>query len=111
MVLDNVNLADMESGKILEDRLLILKDWGIMQVFPTSKLPNKGEGLNVTDGKGAYVFPALAAMNGYLTVAMDGKRQLQEETVWLYLSNGVLRIRSMLGHESHLALKNKMVTD
>jgi hypothetical protein len=53
----------------------------------------------------------LAAMNGYLTVAMDGKRQLQEETVWLYLSNGVLRIRSMLGHESRLALKHKVVTD
>jgi hypothetical protein len=106
-----VNLADVESGKILEDRFLILKDRGIMQVFPTSKLPNKGEGLNITDGKGAYVFSGLAAMNGHLTVAMDGKRQLQEETVWLYLSNGVLRIRSMLGYESHLALKNKMVTD
>ncbi|GEM_PF-1851260 len=70
----NVNLADVESGKILEDRFLILKDRGIMQVFPTSKLPNKGEGLNITDGKGAYVFSGLAAMNGHLTVAMDGKR-------------------------------------
>jgi adenine deaminase len=76
MVLGNVNLADVESGKILEDRFMILKDRVIMQGFPSSKLPDKGEGLNVTDGKGAYVFPALAAMNGYLTVAMDGKRQL-----------------------------------
>jgi len=32
----------------------------------------------------------------------------QEETLWLYLSNGVLRIRSMLGHEvGILALKKK----
>jgi imidazolonepropionase-like amidohydrolase len=109
MVLGNVHVVDVESGKVLEDRFLILKDGKIMQVFPMSKLPNSGVGMNITDGKGAYVFPGLAEMHAHLPAAADGNTQLQEETLWLYLSNGVLRIRSMLGHESHLALKKKVV--
>jgi imidazolonepropionase-like amidohydrolase len=110
ILLGNVHVVDVESGKVLEDRFLILKDGKIMQVLPMSKLPNNGVGLNITDGKGAYVFPGLAEMHAHLPAATDGNTQLQEETLWLYLSNGVLRIRSMLGHESHLALKNKVVT-
>ncbi len=109
-VLGNVHVVDVESGMVLEDRFLILKDGLIMNVFPMSKLPNKGEGMNITDGKGAYVFPGLAEMHAHLPAAIDGNTQLQEETLWLYLSNGVLRIRSMLGHESHLALKKKVLT-
>ncbi|MFT7204976.1 MAG: imidazolonepropionase-like amidohydrolase, partial [Algoriphagus sp.] len=109
-VLGNVHVVDVESGKVLEDRFLILKDGVIMNVFPMSKLPNRGEGMNITDGKGAYVFPGLAEMHAHLPAATDGNTQLQEETLWLYLTNGVLRIRSMLGHESHLALKKKVVT-
>lgn len=110
MVLGNVHVVDVESGKVLEDRFLILKDGLIMNVFAMSKLPNRGEGLNITDGKGAYVFPGLAEMHAHLPIATDGDTQLQEETLWLYLANGVLRIRSMLGHESHLALKKNVVT-
>jgi imidazolonepropionase-like amidohydrolase len=109
-VLGNVHVVDVESGKVLEDRFLILKDGVIMNVFPMIKLPNRGEGMNITDGKGAYVFPGLAEMHAHLPAATDGNTQLQEETLWLYLTNGVLRIRSMLGHESHLALKKKVVT-
>ena len=109
MVLGNVHVVDVESGKILEDRFLILKDGVIMHVFPMSKLPNKGRDMNITDGKGAYVFPGLAEMHAHLPASLDGNTQLQEETLWLYLANGVLRIRSMLGHESHLELKKKVV--
>lgn len=110
MVLGNVHVVDVESGKVLEDRFLIIKDGKIMQVLSMERLPNNGVGLNITDGKGAYVFPGLAEMHAHLPAATDGSTQLQEESLWLYLSNGVLRIRSMLGHESHLALKNNVMS-
>jgi imidazolonepropionase-like amidohydrolase len=110
MVLGNVHVVDVESGKILENRFLILKDGVIMQVMPMSKLPNNGVGMNITDGKGAFVYPGLAEMHAHLPVAQNENTNLQEETLWLYLANGVLRIRSMLGHESHLELKRKVTS-
>jgi len=110
MVLGNVHVVDVESGKILENRFLILKDGVIMQVMPMSKLPNNGVGMNITDGKGAFVYPGLAEMHAHLPVAQNENTKLQEETLWLYLANGVLRIRSMLGHESHLELKRKVTS-
>jgi imidazolonepropionase-like amidohydrolase len=110
MVLGNVHVVDVESGKLLENRFLILKDGVIMQVMPMSKLPNSGLGMNITDGKGAFIYPGLAEMHAHLPVAENENTQLQEETLWLYLANGVLRIRSMLGHESHLELKRKVTS-
>lgn len=108
MVLGNVHVVNVTSGKVNQNQFLILRDGVIMQVLPMSDLPNSGAGMNITDGGGAYVFPGLAEMHAHLPVAQGENTQLQEETLWLYLANGVLRIRSMLGHESHLILKEKV---
>lgn len=110
MVLGNVHVVDVSSGKILKDHFIILRDGVIMQVLPMKKLRNNGVGMNITDGKGAYVTPGLSEMHAHLPVAQDDNTQLQEETLWLYLANGVLSIRSMLGHESHLNLKRKVIS-
>ena len=110
MVLGNVHVVDVASGEILEDHFIILRDGVIMQVLPMNQLPNNGVGMNISDGGGAFVTPGLAEMHAHLPIAQDGQTQLQEETLWLYLSNGVLSIRSMLGHESHLNLKQKVIS-
>lgn len=33
-----------------------------------------------------------------------------EDTMWLYLANGILNVRGMIGHASHLELKKKIAT-
>lgn len=76
MVLGNVHVVDVESGKLLENRFLILKDGVIMQVMPMSKLPNSGLGMNITDGKGAFIYLGLAEMYAHLLAAKNENTQL-----------------------------------
>lgn len=55
-----------------------------------------------------YIFPGLAEFHAHLPNPEQFGPEFQEEVLWMYLANGVLRIRSMLGHESHLTLKERV---
>jgi imidazolonepropionase-like amidohydrolase len=107
-LLTNVQLVSMETGQISKNQALLVTQGKIKAIFPTADLPKSVQEVPRMDGKGAFVFPGLAEFHAHLPVAADGSTQLQEESMWLYLANGVLRIRSMLGHPSHLALRERV---
>jgi imidazolonepropionase-like amidohydrolase len=108
LLLTNVHLVSMETGQLLENHALLLSQGKIKAIYPNANLPKNGQDVQQVDGKGAFVFPGLAEFHAHLPVAADGSTQLQEESMWLYLANGVVRIRSMLGHPSHLALRERV---
>jgi imidazolonepropionase-like amidohydrolase len=108
LLLTNVHLVSMETGQLLENHALLLSQGKIKAIYPNANFPKNGQEVQQVDGKGAFVFPGLAEFHAHLPVAADGSTQLQEESMWLYLANGVVRIRSMLGHPSHLALRERV---
>ncbi|MDF2159134.1 amidohydrolase family protein [Algoriphagus sp. CAU 1675] len=108
MLVTNVNVVSMENDQILENQAIYVVDGKIKDIIPlTAQTPRMYSEI-IIDGKGAYVFPGLSEFHAHLPVASDGSTQLQEESMWLYLANGVLRIRSMLGNPTHIALRDKV---
>lgn len=108
LVITSVHVVSLETGKIQKDQTLLVKNGNIESIVPAGKLPEAWQQMTQVEGKGSYVFPGLAEFHAHLPVAADGNTQLQEESMWLYLANGVVRIRSMLGHPSHIALRDKL---
>ncbi len=101
-----VNIISMVGEEILNDHSIIVRDGLIDSIVPSSELP---EGIDLIDGAGKWVVPGLAEMHAHIPVARDGDETLVEETLFLYLSNGVTTIRGMLGNPYHLELRNKVL--
>ncbi|MEP0711054.1 amidohydrolase family protein [Algoriphagus sp.] len=106
-LLSNVNIVSLEDDQILRNQSIVIDKGKILKIIPASELIEFA-GYQVIDGKGNYVYPGLAEFHSHLPVAQNGTMQLQEEAMWLYLANGVLRVRGMIGHPSHLILKEKV---
>ena len=107
LILKNVNIVTMQDDKVLENHAIYVKDGVIMEIAPEEDLTVAG--FRTIDGRGYYIFPGLAEFHGHLPNPEQYGPEFQEEVMLLYLANGVLRIRSMLGHESHLALRDRVM--
>lgn len=108
LLITNVNVVSMESEKALNNQAVFVSNGKIKSIIPINALTPRMHSEQMIDGKGGYVFPGLAEFHAHLPVANDGSTQLQEESMWLYLANGVLRIRSMLGHPTHINLRDRV---
>ncbi|PZX52015.1 amidohydrolase family protein [Algoriphagus chordae] len=106
-LITNVNIVSMENEELLRNQAILVGDGKILNITSMSE-PFDFDGKLVIDGKGAYVYPGLAEFHSHIPVAQNGDTQLQEEAMWLYLANGVLRVRGMIGHASHLPLKARI---
>ncbi|MEO9869894.1 amidohydrolase family protein [Ekhidna sp.] len=102
-VIRNVNIINIQDGSISEGQNVIVEEGKIGAIDAKSK--NFGDAI-VIDGTGKYVMPGLAEMHAHIPSPQWG-RDNTDETLFLYLSNGVTTIRGMLGHPSHLELRKK----
>lgn len=106
-LISNVHIISMEDGAVLEDQAILVHEGKIADIIPMSQASSY-RGAEIIDGKGSYVYPGLAEFHSHIPIAESGDTQLQEEAMWLYLANGVLRVRGMIGHASHLPLKERI---
>lgn len=97
----------MENDQVLENQSILVEDGKIFKIFSKTE-PFDNKNIEVIDGRGFYVYPGLAEFHSHIPNAQNGDTHLQEETMWLYLANGVLRVRGMIGHASHLPLKARI---
>jgi len=79
LVITSVHVVSLETGKILEDQTLLVKNGKIESIVPAGKLPEAWQQVTQVEGNGSYVFPGLAEFHAHLPVAADGNTQLQEE--------------------------------
>jgi len=110
IVFTHVNVLPMDDEKILEDQMVFVRDGKIISVgqnipseFPQDLTEFEG---TVIDGTGKYLMPGLAEMHAHIPGA-NADPQYLDNTLFLYLSNGITTIRGMLGEPSHLELRAK----
>lgn len=106
-LISDVNIIDVRTGNILQERQIVIDSGKIKKI--SEQLPNADDFTNVIDGKGKYAVPGLAEMHAHIPSPNTTKERI-EETLFLYLSNGVTTIRGMLGHPSHLAMRKKALS-
>lgn len=106
-VITNVNIVDVKTGDIVQGHVVI-DSTKIQKILDIETAIDPGEG-TVIDGTEKYLIPGLAEMHAHIpSLPWDDPKI--DETLFLYLSNGVTTIRGMLGHPHHLELREKAKT-
>ena len=104
MLIEQVNIIDIKTGELKQNQYIII-DEGKIQAIQSEK-PDIPESATAIKGKNKFLIPGLAEMHAHIP-SPDWGRDNMEETLFLYLSNGVTTIRGMLGHPVHLELRQK----
>ncbi|MEM9328964.1 MAG: amidohydrolase family protein [Bacteroidota bacterium] len=103
-VVENVDVVDVREGKILEDQTVSIDKGRIVAIGPNAA----GKADVLIDGTGKFLMPGLAEMHAHIPQPSPG-RDMTKPYLFLYLSNGITTIRGMLGHPSHLQLREDVL--
>jgi imidazolonepropionase-like amidohydrolase len=101
----NVNVLPMHDDSVLSAQTVIVEDGVIAAVGPVDKLPLP-ENAQIVDGTERFLIPGLAEMHAHVPNA--GSAEL-DRYFSLFVANGVTTVRGMLGHPSHLQLRDDLV--
>jgi len=104
LLIRDVNIVDVENGVILEQRQVVI-DSGRIKLISTD-LDQIDDYTRQIDGSNQFLLPGLAEMHAHIPSPPTSAERV-EETLFLYLSNGITTIRGMLGHPSHLVLRDR----
>ncbi len=100
----NVNVIPMDREIVLENQTVLITDGKFYTIGDADKV-DIPESAEVIDGSGKFLLPGLAEMHAH--IPGNQNMELLEETLFLYLSNGITTIRGMLGQPYHLELREK----
>ena len=97
--LTNARVLTMESGPAYEVRDIVVRD-GAFTTGPA--VPDA----QTIDLAGMYVIPGLTEMHAHVPVPRMDSPGYREDVLFLWVANGVTRARGMMGHPSHLELRD-----
>lgn len=104
-VFENVSIVPMDTERVLEGQTLVVRDGRIAEMGATGSVAVP-EGATVVNGAGKFLLPGLAELHAHIPTPQAGAEAV-EQTLFLYLAGGVTTIRGMLGHPSHLELREQ----
>lgn len=99
----DVTVVPMDEERVIEGQTVIVRDGRIEAIGPGLEVPNDAVTI---DGRGRFLMPGLAEMHAHVPPQAHDP-QLIEDTLFLYVANGVTFARSMLGASHHLALRER----
>jgi imidazolonepropionase-like amidohydrolase len=101
----SVHVVPMETNTVLRNRDVLIRDGKIAAIGESGKL-KPGAGAKVINASGQYLIPGLAEMHAH--VPPTDNVEAQKETAKLFGLYGITTIRGMLGHPTHLALRQQL---
>lgn len=101
----NVNVVPMTSETVVAQQTVVIENGHIVAIGPVDDVPIPEKAM-VIDGTDRYLMPGLAEMHAH--VPQNDAPSL-DRYFRLYVANGVTTIRGMLGHPSHLALREDLL--
>ncbi len=104
LAFSRVNVIPMTSEEVLPNQTVIVEGKKIKAIGADLEVP---EGATVIDGQGKFLMPGMAEMHAHIPTNPD-EPEKAEETLFLYLSNGITTIRGMLGSAYHLELRENV---
>ena len=97
--LTNARALTMESGPTYEVRDIVVRDG----TFTSGATAPDAQTIDLG---GLYVIPGLAEMHAHVPVPRMDSPGYREDVLFLWVANGVTRARGMMGHPSHLKLRD-----
>jgi imidazolonepropionase-like amidohydrolase len=103
-----VTVLTMEhASDVRGDQTVVIEGGRIVAMGPRETTPVP-EGAEVIDGRGRWLLPGLAEMHAHVPSGQNPPRELVEETLFLYVANGITTIRGMLGAPYQLAVRDEI---
>jgi len=99
-ILSDVAIIDLESGRVISDSRIWIKDDRIAAINP-EKIPS---GIKQVSGQGRWLIPGLSEMHAHI----GSDQQYNDRILTLFITHGVTNIRGMLGRSSHLELRSAL---
>ena len=100
---EHVTVVPMDAERTLPDHTVVVAGDRIVAVGPSGEVAVP-EGATRIDGRGKWLVPGLAEMHGHVPPP-SAPPDLTEQTLFLYLSQGITTVRGMLGADGQLDLK------
>ncbi len=107
-LLKNVHVLALNDKTAVENQAIYVKNGKIIDFYAVSSIPSSLAEIEILDGNGGYIYPGLGEMHSHIPTTETGDFSYMQDVMWLYLANGILNVRGMIGHPSHLELKNKI---
>ncbi|NBC02487.1 MAG: amidohydrolase family protein [Bacteroidetes bacterium] len=104
LVIKDVQVLTMENDQIQRNQTIIIEDGVIQWIGPDSEADYANTSM-IIEGD-YYVLPGLAEMHAHIPSSGQG-REAMENTLALYLTQGLTTIRGMLGDPAHLELREE----
>ena len=101
-----VHVVPMDREALLENHTVIVAGGRIQTIGPAGRVSVPDGALRI-DARGKYLMPGLAEMHAHIPPT-DVTDEQVEPLFLLYLSNGITTVRGMLGHPSHLAVRDRV---
>lgn len=105
ILISNVAIVDVRTGNIVENQQVVVDSGKISKIMET--ISNAESYKTNIDGSDKFLMPGLAEMHAHIPQPSSSNPEIVDETLFLYLSNGITTIRGMLGHPSHLELRKQ----
>ncbi len=103
VVFKNVTVVPMTSDRVIPKQTVVVTGDRIVAVGAKAKIP---KGAVVIDGTGRFLSPGVAEMHGHIPPP-NAPAQVIDDTLFLYVANGITTVRGMLGHPGQLELREK----
>ena len=107
-VIANVHVISMAAPGVAMSQDVTVRDGRIAAIEPAKALnadDRAAAGGLVIDGNGRFLIPGLAEMHAHVPVEKD----YRDDVLFLWAANGVTTVRGMLGHPSHLPLRDDLL--
>lgn len=101
---EGVTVLPMDGRGTLADQTVVVRGGRILEMGPRASTPVPDDA-TIIPGEGRYLVPGLAEMHAHVPPGQDPPREDIEETLFLYLANGITTIRGMLGAPYQIPLR------
>ena len=102
----NVTIVPMDRERVVPNQTVIARDGRIEAIGSTEEV-DVPTGAVMIDGRGRYLLPGLAEMHVHLP-APPTPQPVINDVLFLFVANGVTVVRGMMGHASHVALRDRV---
>lgn len=109
IVIRHVSVITMKDDRVLPNQAVIIRKGIITTIGDERKVKMPRNAFEI-DGTGKYLMPGLAEMHAHVPPGATSLEPV-EETMFLYLANGITTIRGMLGHPNHLRVRRMINND
>ncbi len=107
-IITNVHVISMVAPGVAMSQDVTVRDGRIAAIEPAKALDvedGAAAGGLAIDGNGGFLIPGLAEMHAHVPVEKD----YRDDVLFLWAANGVTTVRGMLGHPSHLPLRDDLL--